>query len=62
MKAKEYNLIAQCVETGVMVGINRAYKHTDEPKDDFLREQIERAVMNEICEWFDFEDRFDEKV
>ena len=56
MKAKEYNLIAQCVETGVMLGWNRARKHTDDPDPQHIREQIERAVLNEICEWFDFED------
>jgi hypothetical protein len=52
MKAKEYNLIAQCVETGVMLGWNREH----------IREQIERAVLNEICEWFDFEDMKNEEV
>jgi hypothetical protein len=34
MKAKEYNLITQCVETGVMLGWNRAHKHTDTPDPD----------------------------
>jgi len=62
MKAKEYNLISQCVETGVMVGWNRAHMHTDQPEDHHVREQIERAVLNEICEWFDFEDVNNEKV
>ena len=56
MKAKEYNLIAQCVETGVVLGWNRAHKHIDDPEPEHIREQIERAVLNEICEWFDFED------
>ncbi len=45
MKAKEYNLIAQCVETGVMLGWNRAHKHTDEPEDHHIREQIERGAL-----------------
>ena len=62
MKAKEYNLIAQCVETGVMLGWNRAYKHTDQPEDHHVREQIERAVLNEICELVHFEDVKDEQV
>ena len=56
MKAKEYNLIAQCVETGVMLGWNRAHKHTDTPDPDTIRSAIEQAVLNEICEWFDFEE------
>ena len=60
MKAKEYNLIAECVENGIMLGWNRAHKHTDNPEPGFIREQIEQAVLNEICEWFDFEDKYSE--
>jgi hypothetical protein len=56
MKAKEYNLIAQCVETGVMLGWNRAHKHDATPEDEAIRNAIEQAVLNEICEWFDFEE------
>jgi hypothetical protein len=56
MKAKEYNLIAQCVETGVMLGWNRAHKHDATPEDEAIRDAIEQAVLNEICEWFDFEE------
>jgi len=62
MKAKEYNLIAQCVENGVMLGWNRAHKHIDNPEPEFIREQIERAVLNEICEWFVFEGIKDEEI
>lgn len=60
MKAKEYNLIAECVENGVMLGWNRAHKHTDQPDPQHVRECIERAVLNEICEWFDFEDKYED--
>lgn len=60
MKAKEYNLIVQCVENGIMLGWNRAHKHDDNPNPEFVREQIENAVLNEICEWFDFEDKYSE--
>ena len=56
MKAKEYNLIVQCVETGVMIGWNRARKYADDPDPETIRNAIEQAVLNEICEWFDFEE------
>lgn len=62
MKAKEYNLIAQCVENGVMLGWNRAHKHSDTPEPHYIHSQIEQAVLNEICEWFHFEDVNNEKV
>ena len=56
MKAKEYNLIAQCVEDGVMLGWKRAYKYAITPDPEAIRNTIEMAVLNEICEWFDFEE------
>jgi len=56
MKAKEYNLIAQCVETGVMVGWNRAHEHTETPEPYYIHKHIQEAVLNQICHWFDFEE------
>jgi hypothetical protein len=61
MKAKEYNLIVQCVENGIMVGWNRAHKHDENPDPEAIRNAIEHAVMNEICEWFDFEDSYSDE-
>ena len=55
MKAKEYNLIVQCVESGVRLGWNRAYKHDTTPDPEAIQNAIEVAVLNEICEWFDFD-------
>lgn len=62
MKAKEYNLIVQCIETGIMLGWNHAHKHNSQPEDHHIRDQIEQAVLNEICEWFNFEDINNEKI
>lgn len=55
MRAKEYQLIDQCVETGVRYGYHRAYKHTDTPTEEQMVQTIQNAVMAEICEWFDFD-------
>ena len=55
MKAKEYLLLSKCVEDGIQYGINRAHKHTDAPTQEHLAREIENAVMNEICSWFEFE-------
>ena len=54
MKANMYKLIERCVEEGVQYGYNRAYKHTDTPTEDQIKLAVTDAVMNEICEWFDF--------
>ena len=57
MKANEYKLISQCVEDGIQLGLNRAYKHSEGmPTKDSILYEIEAAVMQEICEWFDFDD------
>lgn len=55
MKANMYKLIERCVEEGVQYGYNRAYKHTDTPTEDQIKLAVTDAVMNEICEWFDFD-------
>lgn len=54
MRAKEYDLLVKCVEDGVSYGYSRAHKHTDTPDPMQLQSQIIQAVMNEICEWFEF--------
>ena len=58
MKANEYRLLDRCVEDGIQAGINRAYKHLEvdqQPSLSALKSNISIEVMNEICEWFDFE-------
>jgi hypothetical protein len=56
MQVKEYTVLTDCVERGVAVGMARAYKHTDTPALDYIKRQIEDAVLLEICEYFDFDD------
>lgn len=56
MRAREYDVLYQAVETGVASGVRRAYKHTDtEWPTDSQQAAIVEGVMNSICEWFEFE-------
>lgn len=55
MKAKEYPLMARCVEDGIAYGYTRAHKHTETPNEQLIKQEIYNAVMNEICECFDFD-------
>jgi hypothetical protein len=55
MRAKEYQLMARCVEDGVNYGFNRAHKHLDAPTEEQIKTQIYEQVMNEICECFVFD-------
>lgn len=56
MTANEYRLICKCVEDGITDGWNRAHKHQETPSPETIRNQIEIAVMGEICHWFTFPD------
>lgn len=55
MKPKTYQLLERCIDDGISLGYNRSYKHTDDPSEEHMKQEIFRAVMNEICEWFDFD-------
>ena len=48
------------VSAGVEYGYNRAHKHTDSPSEGQIKEAIIKAVMDEICEWFVFEEVYKE--
>lgn len=57
MIVNEYKLVDQCVQDGVELGINRAYKYSDGmPNKQALISEIQSAVMQELCEWFRFDD------
>jgi hypothetical protein len=60
MKVKEYNVLTDCVERGVVLGWNRAYKHSDTPALDYIHEQIADAVLLEISEYFNFDEVYQE--
>lgn len=55
-KVDAYKLLQHCVESGIQYGYRRAHKHTDEPGEDVIKEQIERAIMGELCDWFKFDE------
>ena len=55
MKAKEYQVLDMAVESGVRGGWHRAHKHTDKPTPEAIQEAIVQAVLNDICEWFEFD-------
>ena len=56
MTPNHYKLLQRCVEEGLKLGYNRAYKHNECPEPEQIMEAQEQAIMGEICEWFDFED------
>lgn len=54
MQVNEYLVLQECVEKGIAYGIQRSRKHTDAPTEDQIAQEVEVAVMNEICGYFSF--------
>ena len=56
MKIIAYKVISDCIERGINYGYMRAYKHTDTPTEDALKNELEQAIMNELCDYIDFDE------
>ena len=54
MKANYYKLIELAVDQGIGFGLNRAFKHTDEPTREQIHAEVEREIMTAICEYLTF--------
>ena len=55
VRARTYTIMAEAVEAGIARGFRRAHKHTSKPAESALLDEIEQAVMAEICERFEFD-------
>ena len=56
MKPKTYNILSEAIEDGIRYGYQRAYKHTDDPDRGVIENEIYRAIMEQIEQYFDFEE------
>lgn len=56
MKANYWKIIGMAVDQGVEFGLNRAFKHTDEPTREQIHAEIEREIMTAICEYLTFDE------
>jgi len=56
MKIRGYLVLRRAVEEGVAYGWRRAHKHADSPDEETIKDEIITAVLNEVCEYFNFED------
>jgi hypothetical protein len=57
MKPKILPVLEMCIENGLSRGIRRAYKHTDEPSEEQMLDVMGQSIMEEICEWFEFDEK-----
>lgn len=56
VQVRVYDVMNRCVEEGISLGWLCAHRHTNKPSDEVILEQMQVAVMNAICEFFDFTD------
>ena len=56
MRVKTYTVLERAVEEGVKYGYTRAFKYVDNPTRDAIEDEVVKAVMNQICEVFDFDE------
>ena len=57
IRPKIVPLLERCIQDGIQLGWNRAYKHSDDPDPIWIREQQFQAIMNELYEWFDIDNQ-----
>lgn len=56
MKPRVYDILRRAVEEGCAYGAGRAFKHTATPSAEQIRGEVEAAVMDAICEVFEFDE------
>ena len=56
LKVNTYAILEECIEIGIDGGMNRAFKHTDKPEEEYKKEQILHYIMLQIFEKFKFDD------
>ena len=56
MTPKFTQLLEQCILDGVVLGHKRAYNHNATPSESDINQSIVNEVLNEIHEWFDFDE------
>lgn len=56
MTPKFMQLLEKCIYNGIILGHKRACKHNPSPSEGDINESIYNEVLNEIHEWFDFDE------
>lgn len=48
--------MSECVANGIRIGWSKAHKYHENPTPGQIQQAVEMAVLNEIAEYFIFED------
>jgi hypothetical protein len=60
MKPKIRVILEDCIERGIERGYRLAFKHSESPLPENIQVTVYSAVMNEISEYFSFEDELND--
>lgn len=55
MKPKPRLVLELCIKQGIDYGWQRAYKYTDTPDENAIKQEIEEAIWQQVWDWFDME-------
>ena len=61
VRVNVYRIMDDAVESGVRLGYRRAHKHVDRPAEEQICDEIQRAVMHELCEYLVFDGENEER-
>lgn len=56
MEPKFFPVLEMCIQNGIRLGYSRAFKHNETPEEETIFMEIEKAIENEIYEWFNFKE------
>ena len=56
MRVRAYEVLRRAIEEGLEHGWRRAHKHTASPGEATLKDEVVQGILNEVCEYFDFDD------
>ena len=56
MRVRTSIVLEDCIDKGIELGWNRAYKHVDNPSPDDIKFHIERSISESVSEYFNFDD------
>lgn len=55
LRANSYAVLHRAIEDGLDYGWMRAHKHSDHPDEATIKNEILQGIMNELCQYFDFD-------
>ena len=55
IKVNLYSILEEAIERGTRYGYHRAFKHTDNPTEDQIIDDVLQNIMTEVCGVIDFD-------